>query len=355
MVASALAAPLAAVSVSLLITAETWRGRHYALTALLLLALPWLVLRASKRTAIGAVAAFLASYALMVALSANGKPLPGSPLRSDFNGRASYDRTSVFTLLPEIDQIKLGTFLVPFVDPLIDRREAAALRASSMRWYRPMEADPEFRALGTVMSFAYADEDPDHVYAYAPPHAPEERLPAIVFLHGSGGNFKAYFYMWKRFADDAHVVVVCPSFGFGNWYEPGGTEAVERARTYAVTKLGADERRVFLAGLSNGGTGVTRAASDRPERWAGLVFLSAVIERSIITAPSFTHVPGRRVLVIHGMTDDRIPISIIDDAIIDLRSGGARVDSWLVPAEDHFLFFDRGEDVLARVREWLAL
>ena len=348
-----LLAPLFALSVVLLITAETWRGRHYAVTALLLLSLPWFLLRASRRQSLLACGLCAASYLGLAAAAAPGTPLPNSRLRSVFFAKEGYGRFSAAALLPEIDEIKLGTYVIPFVDALIDWRAASHVRRVAMRWYRATEEDREFRALGTVMNYAYADEDPHHLYACGPPHVSGERLPALVFLHGSGGNFKAYFYMWRHFADKAHMIVVCPSFGFGDWWQPGGMEAVERARRYAINAFGADEQRIVLAGLSNGGTGVTRAASDRPARWAGLVFLSAFIEGNVIREPEFAQAAaGRPMLVIHGMTDDRLPLRGIQRALVTLEGEGARVESWLVPEQDHFLFFDRGEDVLQRVETW---
>lgn len=357
----AAAVPLA-LSLVLVGAAETARGRLFGLTATALLSLPLSVAfafakpsRARALLSASLLVAFATGWVTLYRLAPDGAPLPASPLRSDFLGEVRYPRGSLASLLPEIDQVALGTRIVFLVDPLIDRAEAAHIREASMKWYRPMEADPEFAALGSVMSFAYADRDAHHVYAYAPPHAPTERLPAIVFLHGSAGNFKAYFYLWKRFADENDVAIVCPSFGFGNWYEPGGTDAIERARQYAVDRLDADESRIVLAGLSNGGTGVTRAAAEHPERWAGLVFVSAVVERRVVTQPSFAlGFEHKRILVVHGTADDRIPVDGVVSIADEMRGAGADVDVLTVEHEDHFLFFDRPEIVLDRVRAWMT-
>ena len=125
------------------------------------------------------------------------------------------------------------------------------------------------------MPYAYSDTDSGHIYTYVPPHAPGERLPVLLFLHGSFGNFKGYFYLWRRFADQHHWIVACPSFGFGNWYRSVGPPAIARALERTLAGTPADPERVVLAGLSNGGTGVVRAAaSATPKAYAGLIFLS---------------------------------------------------------------------------------
>jgi len=359
----ALALVPAVAAAIVVVVAETWRGRVYGVAALLLLAVAPLVVRALLRrtrarvAAAGATAATVAGLVvLLYVASPDGRPLPGSPLRSEFLADARYPRASVAALLPEIDQVKLATYLAPAMDPIIDVAQARRIREMTLRHYRVMEADPELVALGTVMPYAYLDRDAGHLYAYAPPHGAGERLPAVVFLHGSAGNFKAYFHLWRRFADAARVLVVCPSFGFGNWYEPHGVEAIERARAWAVATLGADERRIFLVGLSNGGTGVTRAAAASPAAYRGIAFLSGVLEDEVLldgARPGGAASLPWPILVIHGKDDDRIPLAEVTRSIARLRARGATLEERVVDGEDHFLFFDRDAEVLAWVQAWM--
>jgi predicted esterase len=348
-----------ATAVLLLLTAETWRGHVYAIAGLCLLALPPVVMRAllrkrrARELAAGAGVVFVALVATLYVGSPDGHSLPGSPLRSEFLGDAHYRRGSVAALLPEIDQIKLGTYVMNVLE-VLDRDQADRVRVLSMQYYRAMEQDPEFVALGTALPDAYADRDVAHLYAYAPPHAPAERLPTVLFLHGSAGNFKSYLYLWKRFADRTRMVVVLPSFGWGNWNERGGVEAVERARAWAVANMGADEERIFLVGLSNGGTGVTRAAAANPGAYCGLAFISGVLEDEILRGPkSAPHGLPWPMLMIHGPDDDRVPFGDVKASVARLRAQGATVDLRTIEHEDHFLFFDRDEQVLVRVEDWV--
>lgn len=340
----------------LLCTAETTAGRLFAVDALLLLSLPAVLARTLWRDrpwrvrALGLVLVLWAAlFAALAALSPPGATPPGSTVATRYP-RMPYHRFALSNLLPEIDQLKLGTYLVPYAGQFVSYDQARHLREVTMRTYRPMERDPMMRALGSAMSYAYEDADSGHRYEIVPRHRPDEHLPAVVFLHGSGGNFKGYLAVWRKIAEAARVIVVAPSFGLGNWQQPGGTAAIERARRAATGSLGADPQRVFLAGLSNGGRGVTRAmVGAPPHRWAGVILVSSVTEPDVILGQDAWR--STPVLVVHGMKDDRIPWDWVEDAIATLQAGGAEVTVRTVPDEDHFLFFSRA----ALVQRWIAV
>jgi pimeloyl-ACP methyl ester carboxylesterase len=142
--------------------------------------------------------------------------------------------------------------------------------------------------------------------------------------------------------------------GFGNWYRADGVRAVERALSDAEMVVPLDGDRIYLVGLSNGGTGVSRVASEMPERFRGLVYISGVIESSIVTDHSFLRDwRDRPVLVIHGGADRRIPVSTARLAVAGMESGGVDVSYVEYPDEDHFLFLSRLEEVLQDVSMWM--
>lgn len=353
--ATAITTLLAFPSAFLLFTAETASARLVALSGLALALVPPLALRRLEARGprwppLAAASAVGLGLGAVVLLSPSGQGDPSSPVRSRYSPTHPYRRLAVSNLVPEIDQIKFGSYLVPAVDPIIDIQSAARLRDLCMRLYRPMEADPAYRALGSAMNYAYDDIDSGHLYEYVPPHAPSERLPVLLFLHGSAGNFKVYFYLFRRFADAHRVILVLPSFGFGNWFNEGGVEAILRARRFAINDLPGDPARVFLAGLSNGGTGASRAAARTPSAFAGLIFLSAVMERAVLGGDAFASGwKGRRVLVVHGETDDRLPQGHALAAVKTMRDAGVDLTVEMVPGEDHFLLFSRPDEVLASI------
>lgn len=288
-----------------------------------------------------------------------GTPVRGSRVSSLFPGRSDYRRFSVWNLLPEIDQVKVGLVAAPLVDPLIDREQARRLMESTMALYRQMERRPDYACLGSVLNYSYAELaglefDTGHFYQYLPPHHPGERLPVIVFLHGSVGNFKVYLWLWQQFAEERKYIIVCPSFGFGNWERRGGVAAVRRVTRRALTELPGDPERVYLAGLSNGGRGVMRVAAAHPGDYRGLVFISAIIEREIVTARPFARGWRGPILILHGTLDRRVPLAGTTDATAALSRNGQAVTTRFFASEDHFLFFSARQAVFSALDEWLA-
>ena len=364
-----LALPLAAVAGWFLLIAQTWTGRGLALLVLFLVLLPllmalglrsneWAVLWKRLALACGVVAAVTAGT-ILVAVP-DGHAPDDAHVQSRFvGGTARLARFSLANVVPEIEQINVGMALIPHLDPFIDRQQARRLRSFILPAYQEMEANPEFRRLGSAMGWPYAEVlgrpfDVGHYYLYIPRNRPPGPLPAILFLHGSAGNFKVYIWAWSRFAEEHGYVIISPSFGFGNWYRTGGVQAAERALSDAETVVSLDGERIYLAGLSNGGIGVSRVASEMPDRFRGLIYISGVIEPSVMTSDAFLESwKGRPVLVIHGGADQRIPVTGVRSAAERVEVGDVVVSYVEYPDEDHFLFLARLDEVLDDVAGWL--
>ena len=195
--------------------------------------------------------------------------------------------------------------------------------------------------------------DHGHLFVYRPEAAPGERLGLLVFLHGHGGNTLLFPHLLRPFADEFRFVVVCPSFGYGNWDHPHAAGCVDRAVRYAEEHFAeVDPVRVLLMGLSQGGAGVGQAAAAFPERFAGLVFVSATMEPAVLANDAFE---GRRVLVIHGDRDRHVSLKSVEAGVDALRSAGADVTVTRDPEGTHFLLFAEPGEVLRQVGEWVSL
>ena len=353
---------------TLLRHAETLSGRMFAVMVLGGFALPVALLiffrvRSRPRLRYSAIAVTGAvPLLILIALTVtapNGKPPPNSNVQSVFIGDGSYCRFSVFNLVPEIDQIKLGIILSPYFDSLMSREKANRVVNAAMPIYRELEAQPEYHALGSVMNYAYADLygghfDVGHVYQFVPEHKPEEKLPVLLFLHGTAGSMKIYLWILQKFAEKHKFIVVCPSFGFGRW-RSGAVEAIERTRSYALQSLPVDPKRVYLIGLSNGGLGVSRAATAHPDHYAGLILLCSVLDKSKIHSDEFTAGwRGRSILCIGGADDNRVPQDYLKTEMNALTEAGVNVTMRTYEGEDHFFFFTARERIYDDIGNWLS-
>jgi predicted esterase len=335
-------APLAVLAGLLLFGAVTWRGTFFAVTALGLLALPlvWAArVRPSRKALVTAGEA-----ALIVALGLSAPRVPDFAGQGGLSQRAGGGRVSLFAWLPEVDQMVLGTWPLMLVDPALDWAHAKRLRSLLPNVYG------ELRLVGSTLG-EVADPRSGQTFVYVPAHAPGERLPLLVFLHGSGANFVAYQALLRQWADAGRFVVVSPSFGAGNWQNPGGLETIDAARAFAEGSLPVDPHRVALVGLSNGGRGITRlVANDTARRWPVVVALSAVIEEGVLTSAW----ADRDVLLLHGEADERIGFDYFESFAAALEGHGARVERRSWPGEDHFLWFSRPFEIQESVVPFLA-
>ncbi|MCB8979245.1 MAG: prolyl oligopeptidase family serine peptidase [Ardenticatenaceae bacterium] len=353
------------LSAWLLIHAQTAIGTMLATLGLLSLLLPffWFIQQRSKtvfvRGLLGLTILAMGALSTAVLLQApSGNPGENSPVQHRFVDGGQYGRFSLTNLVPESEQVNLGFTLMPYVDPLLTVEQSRRVSPITMGIYREMEQDPNFHKLGSAMNLAY-DElwgrpfDIGHYYLYVPQNAGAAPLPAIVFLHGSAGNFKAYTWLWSKLAESDGYVIIAPSYGFGNWDEAGAASVLQFIED-AKQVANIDENRLYLAGLSNGGLGVSYLANLAPKQFRGLIFLSPVMATEIVDSAAFKAAWGNRpVLVISGEADNRIPLTYVEQRIAAMQQANIEVISIIYPNEDHFLVFSQPQSVMQNVSVWL--
>ncbi len=359
-----LVCPLAAL---LLVSCVTWNGTLFGIGALLLGIAPLLLLTGSnrawfRRAGLICLGGWLLVTLWLVAVSPSGTSDNRARVRNcHVGGTENYQRYALGALLPEVDQFMLGFKLITAVDSLFTVKQARSLGALTSAIYAELEADSDFHALGSVMPDAY-DElwgrqfDRGHYFLYVPPKLNRNiPAPALVFLHGSGGNFKAYTWLLSRVADERGMVLIAPSYGMGNWNGPQAVRAVAAALEDAAKSVPLDMDQLHLAGLSNGGLGVSRvAASDLGKRFRSLMFLSGVCDEAAISMSGFADQwRGKPVLVISGDADDRVPLWFVNRYAATLRGSEAKVEISAYENADHFLFFSHRDRCLAQLSDWL--
>ncbi len=276
-------------------------------------------------------------------------------LRSVFLGPLFLHRLQM-VLLSEPDWLWLGTLLATRFDLRIKRDERRLIRDTVRHHLDDLKEGNEYRTLPPALPLAVWGRilfpDSGHLFAYRPEAGDGERLGLLVFLHGHGGNNLLLPHLLRPLADQFRCVLVCPSFGYGNWEHPHAAGCVERAVRYAFEHFAEiDPERVWLAGLSQGGAGVGRAAVALPDVFAGLVFVSPTMEPRVLENEALE---GRPVLVIHGDADRHVKSAHVEKGVEALRRAGADVTVDRLPTGTHFLLFAHPEAVFGRVAGWAA-
>ncbi|MDX1523119.1 MAG: hypothetical protein R3264_15945, partial [Anaerolineae bacterium] len=137
----------------------------------------------------------------------SGQPPESSPVSHHFTTGRPFPRFALTNLVPEIEQLNFGIFVIPYLDPLLTTGQAERVAGMTIDLYEEMERDPNFQALGSAMGFVYPDQfgqpfEVGHYYLYIPKNQSGDALPVILFLHGYGGNFKVYTWLVSHVAEE---------------------------------------------------------------------------------------------------------------------------------------------------------
>lgn len=155
------------------------------------------------------------------------------------------------------------------------------------------------------------------------------RPPVLFLFHGVGSNELSMAGLAPEFDPRLLVVSVrspieLGPFSFG-WYPvefawDGPRIDAEEARAgweragafvdEAVTVLGADPERVFVAGFSQGGIIALALLLTSPERVAGAICMSGRLPDELLPhAAVADRLRGKPVLIVHGTGDRTLPIT----------------------------------------------
>ena len=140
---------------------------------------------------------------------------------------------------------------------------------------------------------------------------PNKKYPVVFFLHGAGergddldaamqhGYMK---YVKENNAEYPFVFIApqCPLNKYWGCY----TESLLAFLDFIIKELNIDEDRVYLTGLSMGGTGVWHLAMAAPDKFAAI---APICGTGIYwNAQTISHIPT---MVYHGDQDPTVPIS----------------------------------------------
>jgi hypothetical protein len=239
------------------------------------------------------------------------------------------------------------------IDRVVDERDLAVNAARAMA-YTHFMSDPDVPELPAAMRAAYDEMDREEgslpspfVATYLGLQAPKasdtielmrDGDAAVVFLHGSAGNFTMSCWLFARAAARAGMSTACPSTSWvGDWW----THANERIVRDTIASLRArGKTRIFLAGLSNGGIGASRLAPRLAGEIDGLVLVSGA-------APD-AGAPGVPTLVVQGRVDGQVSTPMV-------RGYASRVGAKYVELEaGHFALLVERERAGGAITDWLT-
>jgi polyhydroxybutyrate depolymerase len=157
--------------------------------------------------------------------------------------------------------------------------------------------------------------------------------PAVFLLHG-GGSTAAEMRRYAAFddlAETAGIVAVYPQGMDNDWNADAGAEdrfLLELADQLAGMGL-VDRRRVYIAGISNGGIMALQMACSHADRIAGLAVIAASLPSGFDCRPQ-RHLP---VIFINGMAD----------RLIGFASGASAPGASTVSVQESLAVFARLE------------
>lgn len=171
---------------------------------------------------------------------------------------------------------------------------------------------------------------------YAPPQAKEDNLPLIIFLHGirergTGGFVPtegAVGMLIRQYLRQVPGIILLPQCRPESyWSDPVMDEMVTKALDQTVSEFGADEKRVYLSGVSMGGYGVWHLAMQHPQKFAALVSICG--GSPILSGDRFTPIAQKvgetPSWLFHGAKDTVVQVSESRQIVAALKANQGNV------------------------------
>jgi polyhydroxybutyrate depolymerase len=157
---------------------------------------------------------------------------------------------------------------------------------------------------------------------YAPPTlGPSRRAPLVIVLHGASGNAARVElrYHWDPLAARQHFFVVYPQGIDDHWNPylvPGASDDVvfiSALLDRLLRTLPVDARRVYVAGMSNGGAMTYRLGCALSSRLAAIAAVEA-------WNPGCAPIDPVALVAVHGLADEEVSFSRAQASVASWRA-----------------------------------
>lgn len=153
---------------------------------------------------------------------------------------------------------------------------------------------------------------------------PAKEYPLVFFLHGAGERvqdphqamFHGYMKYVREQGKEYPFIFIAPQC-IGNAYWGSYTESLSAFLDYILETYPVDRRRVYLTGLSMGGTGTWMFAMARPNTFAALM---PVCGSGIYW--NVANLLKTPIYMVHGDCDTCVPISGSVEMLTSINSRG---------------------------------
>lgn len=175
----------------------------------------------------------------------------------------------------------------------------------------------------------------------------DEPFPLLIYLSGNSGPAIEGALLASDGVADTGYLVVYPHAN-GLWWHSKPTAMMNALLDDLPRRFSVDTRRIYLTGLSNGGTGALYYATLWPHRFAAAVSAMGAglwvpeLEPDNEPLPrNSDHLP---LLFLHGADDPVIKADATRDTVEQMSSRPAPLESHIFPERGHEIILGRGDD-----------
>ncbi len=209
--------------------------------------------------------------------------------------------------------------------------------------------EPQTDGVGVPVGMIHHPQTPEHAdYSlYVPEYyTPDKTWPLIICLHGGYGRGDDYIWTWLRPAKSKGYLLLSPKSLGLTWsvlqppVDSGSIRAMfdEVCETYSV-----DRSRVYLSGLSDGGTYTYLLGLDQAELFVGIAPIAGELSPAadgMLRQKQGIDVP---IHVVHGVHDFIFPVEAVRSSNELLEHIGYQVKYTELPDWSHALTYSINE------------
>ena len=175
----------------------------------------------------------------------------------------------------------------------------------------------------------------------------DEPFPVIIYLAGNAGPaIEGALLANEGVADTGYLVVYPHANGF--WWHSQPTAMTSVLLDDVLRRFNVDTRRIYLTGLSNGGTGTLYYATLWPHRFAAAVSAMGaglwVPELEKDNEPLPHNSDNLPMLFLHGADDPVIQADATRGTVEQMAGHSAPLESHIFPERGHEIILGRGYD-----------